>query len=425
MILIISVLFWGMFIFFLAKLFLGQGKALKPFFIGGLLIKSLAGICVGLVYTYYYSAGDTFGFFSDAQLLNTFFYKMPSDYFNFILFGDQFSDITNGLLNEEGRSLFLIKNLSLVSLVSFDNYWVSSIAFSIISFLGCWYALDKVIAHFPEGKWAAVISFLFVPTFVFWSSGIIKESLAVAALMFLAGFLLTMVYKAKSKPWEWFFAFIAILFLWKLKYYWAALFIPTAITTVLLVRLVLPVVPGRNKLFETLLWIVVFGFIVLGASNIHPNFYLSRFLHVVVENHNAYVIASHSGPVVHFYNLEPRWGSVVMNSPWALFSGLFRPVIFESVSFFQIVIAIENLLLLVLFIFNMRYILNAWNSKYRLLIIGAVVYICLLAIFLTLSTPNFGTLSRYRVGFLPFFFFLLSYYPSQVVLGKIVKLKID
>jgi len=31
-----------------------------------------------------------------------------------------------------------------------------------------------------------------------------------------------------------------------------------------------------------------------------------------------------------------------------------------------------------------------------------------LAVFLALSTPNFGTLSRYRVGFIPFFVFLTA-----------------
>lgn len=406
------------------KLFLGQHAHLKPFFLGGLLIKILAGVCVGLVYTYYYTAGDTFGFFNDAQILNDTFQKAPGEYFNFLLFGDRSFEVADGLLNTERRSLFLVKNLSLVSMMSYNNYWMSSIVFSTVSFLGCWYSFKKIVIHFPEGKWAALVSFLFIPTFIFWSSGLIKESLSIAALMFLAGFVVAVVCKEKGKLWEWMVAFVAVLFLWKLKYYWAALFVPAAITTVLLIRIILPLVPNRSKVFETILWITVFVFIVLGASNSHPNFYLSRFLGVVVENHNAYVVASSADPVVHFYNLEAVWSSFLINSPWALFSGLFRPSVIESVTFFQIVVAIENLVLLVLCIYNLRYITDAWESSNRLLLFGLVTYICLLAIFLTLSTPNFGTLSRYRVGFLPFFFFLLLYYPSQVVFDKINKLKI-
>ncbi|MDH5251600.1 MAG: hypothetical protein OEW40_21575, partial [Cyclobacteriaceae bacterium] len=37
-----------------------------------LLTKLIAGICVGLVYTYYYSTGDTIGYFDDGVLLADF-----------------------------------------------------------------------------------------------------------------------------------------------------------------------------------------------------------------------------------------------------------------------------------------------------------------------------------------------------------------
>ena len=40
------------------------------------------------------------------------------------------------------------------------------------------------------------------------------------------------------------------------------------------------------------------------------------------------------------------------------------------------------------------------GSPYRLLIATVLLFAVVLATFLALSTPNFGTLSRYRVGFL-------------------------
>jgi hypothetical protein len=43
----------------------------------------------------------------------------------------------------------------------------------------------------------------------------------------------------------------------------------------------------------------------------------------------------------------------------------------------------------------------------------------LLAIFLALSTPNFGTLSRYKIGFFPFLVFLTLY--KNPLLGKIMQ----
>lgn len=414
-----SVLFWVLIIFFIVWLSRNQQGNMKFFFAGGLTIKILTGIGVGLIYKYYYSTGDTFGFYNDAKVLVGFFDTSPGEYFNFILIGDRSFALAENLLNVEMRSLFFVKNLSIITILSFRNYWIASVFFSMISFLGCWYIVKKICAYFPHGKSAALVSFLFIPSFVFWSSGIIKESLALAALAFLAGFTLLIIHKGNIRLWEWVVAVLASVFLWKLKYYWAALFIPAAITTILLIRVIVPVMNANDKLYELLVWFVIFGFIVWGASNLHPNFYMSRFLNVVVENHNAYVLASDSAPVVHFNNLEATWMSVLQNSPWALFSGLFRPFVTEGKTVFQIIVAVENLLLLVLCFLNARFFSSMVYSRQHLLVVSVVTYICLLTIFLTLSTPNFGTLSRYRIGFLPFLSVLLLYYPSQHIIDKI------
>ncbi|MBX2913113.1 MAG: hypothetical protein M9954_06160 [Cyclobacteriaceae bacterium] len=415
MTLFVTVLFWGLLVYFFAKSVLRQDREWRLVFLAGMLLKILAGIGVGLVYTYYYTSGDTFGFFEDAQVLDAAIQKNPWGYFDFLLNGDRFSEWAAGLANLQPRSLFLVKNLSLVARVSFGNYWLSSIFFSLVSFLGCWYAVKKFALHFPAGKWAAAIAFLFVPSFVFWGSGIIKESLSVGALMFLAGIAVGVACHGKSKPWEWMVAAITVLYLWNLKYYWAALFVPAATTTLLMARVIVPLAHLHHKVFEKVLWAMLFGFTILLASRIHPNFYLGRFLEVLVDNHYAYADASASGLLVHFNDLRASWGSVLLNSPWALFSGLFRPFVWEATTVFQIAVAIENLVLLILCAYNLKYFLRAWNSPAHLLLAGALAYICLLAVFLTLSTPNFGTLSRYRIGFLPFLFFILLYSPVQVV----------
>ncbi len=61
--------------------------------------------------------------------------------------------------------------------------------------------------------------------------------------------------------------------------------------------------------------------------------------------------------------------------------------------------------MLALVIWKLRHIHMPANGN-RLIVMAALVFICVLCIFLALSTPNLGTLSRYRVGFLPFFVLL-------------------
>jgi hypothetical protein len=92
----------------------------------------------------------------------------------------------------------------------------------------------------------------------------------------------------------------------------------------------------------------------------------------------------------------------------AFFSGLYRPFVTEVHTIWQVIAALENLLLLILTIAALTNVTRMITSRHRLLIFSLMIYITLLCVFLALSTPNFGTLSRYRVGFIPFFVLLLT-----------------
>ncbi len=418
MITVVSVLGLGGIALGLYALFNIQAKALSCFFWPGLLAKVVAGVLLGLVYAYYYTVGDTFGFFDDATqltlLIKTDFYE----YLRFLWAGDETFSISRSLVNSQERSLFMVKLVSVILPFSFGNYWIASVYVSILSFLGSWYMVAKIHRWFVEGTYAAVISFLFIPSFLFWSSGIVKESLAVGSLVFLSGWCLAIAQKEKIVWWEWIVGLLSLWLLWSLKYYWAALFVPAVLSTIIVIRIIRPFLIEAGKMTELITWMIVFVSIVLAASRLHPNFYLDRFLAVIVENNQAYEDMSGEGPFIHFNNLQPAWTSIIQNSPWAFISGLFRPFIFESRTVFQAIVAVENTILLLLVIYNFRYISKIWQSDQRLLITGALFYILLLVIFLALSTPNLGTLSRYRIGFLPLLFYLMLFFPVRQALAR-------
>ena len=79
-------------------------------------------------------------------------------------------------------------------------------------------------------------------------------------------------------------------------------------------------------------WFAIFGFFCLAASFTHPNFYLSGFLDVIHSNHDEFVAISKPDNLIHFPRPVEGWVDVVFNAPWALFSGLFRPLPFEPVT---------------------------------------------------------------------------------------------
>ena len=364
-----------------------------------------AGMGVGLIYLFYYSANDTWLFFEDAQRLSTI---ARTDFTSYIKLLFDFNDeLNSGLVTQDFRSLIFIKILSVFCFLSSDNYWVCTGYFSLISFAASWFLYQKVIEHFPNSTPGAALSFLLLPSVVFWSSGIEKETLTLASLNFLAGIFLQVILDKKIDKLVLLIALFACAILWALKYYWAGVFFISALTAIIVQRLSLKsIFIERHLAFS---YLFIFALVGVSVSFLHPNFYLHRFLEVVVSNHNEFMALSTDKNLIHFYRLSPTITSVMINSPWALISGVFRPVIGEGQGWLGLLASVENLLILVLFISSAWNFKNLFRSPVNVLFLAVLSYCVVLCVFLALATPNLGTLSRYRVGFLPFLVFLLAY----------------
>lgn len=367
----------------------------------------IAGIAVGLVYVYYYTTNDTWLFFADAKKTAAVARVDITSYFR-LLVDFSYQQNIPGIITTDFRSLIFVKLLSILSLVTHDNYWTSTLYFSFFSFAASWFLFRKVIAHFEGSTPAAALAFLFFPSVVFWSSGIEKESLTLAALYFLAGVFLQIFLDKKVDKSVVVLVIIASAILWALKYYWAGVFFISALSTYVLQKLSTKNLLIKNNLMVS--YVISFALIGVAVSFLHPNFYLHRFLEVLVVNHDAFVLLSNDSNLIHFYNLKPTISSVVINSPWALISGVFRPFVGEGQGGLVWVASTENLLILGLFVtrvWNLKS--HFFNKPIHLFTLGVVSYCIVLCVFLALSTPNLGTLSRYRVGFLPFLIFILAY----------------
>ncbi|MCB0487525.1 MAG: hypothetical protein R2820_00175 [Cyclobacteriaceae bacterium] len=397
-------------VYFVHQQSLSIQQNLKIYYWLGMSLKVAAGFSLGLVYTYYYSIGDTFEYFNDVENVLLVFEKSKGDFLAFVLGGIVPNELNDILNFSQDRSQLFVRLLSLIGLFSFGNYWVTAAYMSILSFFGCWYLVSQIISYQAKGSLAAILAFLFIPSFLFWSSGVIKESLAIGALMFLAGAFLKAYAGQKFILIEWCLIILSLFILWRLKYYWGALFLPSAFTAWFVHRLTMSQTKLRS--YDVLIWISVMSIMILIVTQLHPNFYFTRIAGVISDNYYAYAQSSQE-PTIHYNNLQPNWSSLLINSPWALFSSLFRPMLFEITTLFQGVVAMENALFVFLIFINFKNVSQIWRSADRLLLISIIVFIIFLATFLALSTPNFGTLSRYRVAFIPFLFYLLLHVPSQ------------
>lgn len=385
-----------------------QPATLQKFYWPALSLKLAAGFGVGLLYFYHYGFGDTIKFWQDSVIVSKSLWSNPVETLDILWNEDSIQDgPLPGLSYRIDRSFFFVKILGIVAFFFGNNYWMMASALSFISFLAAWFLVRRIIECFPEATIPSVIAFLFFPTVVFWSAGVIKESVGLAALYVAAASCLRWVYQRKARFVDIPTMALAVWIGWSLKYYWIMIFVAAAIPFVI-VSLCAQKVNIIHR-YRLPIWFALTLLMILISMNAHPNFDPARLFLVIDENNEALMRLSSAENSVQ-YNLSPDFNSLMFNSPKALVTGLFRPFLWESYNTLSFFAALANAFVLVAAIIALPSIRKLFTSGDNLLAISILFHVTLLAIFLALSTPNFGTLDRLKIGYIPFFLCLALYH---------------
>ena len=379
-----------------------RNSSLGNIFLPALLYKVMMGWGLGLLFFFYYQQGDTLQYFADARQLAQLAYRQPLDYFQ-VLVGNQPSPVSL-VFQHQPRALFFAKVVSMINVLTYNNYWVTSAYLSLLSFLGSWKLANYLSQQFPRLRYAAAVSLLWYPSVAFWGSGVLKESLAVAAIMIIVYTVLRLQTDSYDSTTllRWLLLIVAGWLLWRVKYYYAGVLFPT-----LLAGVIAQVVGRHRKKLTIPAFFMGWLALIIVASHLHPVLALDQLTDVLLYNHDAIVQLSDPANVVHYQALNAHASSFLVNAPLAVVSGLFRPWVGDATTVFQWIAGLENTALLLV---GIGALINARRSAVRaadwLWIIATITYVIVLGGLLAFASPNFGSLVRYKVAFLPFLVFL-------------------
>lgn len=195
--------------------------------------------------------------------------------------------------------------------------------------------------------------------------------------------------------------FLCLLLLFYLKFYLVAIAFVT-LGTAVLVRHGWPWMKTHRIAGLVVVGLAV-GVLVLAT---HTNWNL-RPLHLPQSVYDNYMLlTSENGPT--FPKLAPSWPSLLAHLPLSLLSGLYRPALYDIWHPLALPFALENLLLL---IFSFWSLIRIGNWVHQPLVWIALIFVCVLAAFLPLVSPNWGSLLRYRSAFMPVWIWLTSIIP--------------
>ncbi|UXP33169.1 hypothetical protein N6H18_04270 [Reichenbachiella agarivorans] len=377
-------------------------KLLSPLvFLSGLSFKLLCGVLVGLLYQYHYDGGDTFYYYQQALI-----YVQRDDFWR--------SVTETVLISDPVRAIWFSRCVAVLIYVTHADYWLCAIYFSVFSFLGVCYAVCKLTIWLPSLRLASIIALFYFPSTVFWSSGLLKESLAFAAVFIIVGFYAGLQSGPKRRWYDYMLLSCALGVLIVLKYYIAALLLP-ALVFVWVYHW------SENRMFATWPFWLKSG--MLAAAMLLPvwfflhslsyNFSWEKFSVVIQSNHLFILSETHAAnrlPVIHVTDTVL---DDVINVLYFAFSGLFRPLIGESFYFPFWLSSVENTFLLIgaIGIFKRKVFIPP-NLKPEILAMLAYVILC--ALFLSYSVPNLGTIARYKVYYLPFLVMLIVGFRSRI-----------
>ena len=381
-----------------------KNTEISQYFWYGVSLKLLGGIAYGLFYQNQIQGGDTLTFFENSQILAQWGTANFYQYLWALIGGAVPEELIQAMGYEtQPRALFMVKILSVFTIITAGSYWLSGLYFSLFSFAGIWTLVNCIAVQYSGSKKAALAAFIFLPSALFWGSGVSKEALYLGGFGFLSAWFWP-YFQVKLRPLQWVLATGLLLLLFHLKYYYVAVLVPVLIATVLALRLFKA--QDRSWL-AGLRWLALFLLLVFGLSWLHPNL---RFHHLaeVVRSNSELLAQISSGNALIKFNPHPDplvW--MGMNLPWATVTGLLRPNFGDWGSVYQNLAVLEHMVIAL-------FLLGAfvtWPAQRMQHIdwLPCLVYVLVLAGMLTLSTPNFGTLVRFKISYLPDFVFMVLY----------------
>ena len=360
-----------------------------------LVVKLLCGLLIGVFYTTFYGGGDTFVLFESASTLVELLFYSPLEYLEIMI--SPSLEYLHAL--ENSRTAFFVRIVSILAAFSLNNYWSTSMIMSILSFVSSWKLISSIQVVFVKRSYimASYIAFLFIPSVVLWSSGILKESITTSCVYFIVAIFIKIFHRVRTQRWEYTLTIIGIIALFMIKYYLAAVMI-TVLGMGLLYKRMQDRYHGQRYIpvAASALFLIVIVFI---GSQFHQNLNIIHFSKIIQWNYNNAVVA---GSQVHYEHINDGLAGIMKDTPIALVTGLFRPFVWEASGIFQLISGLENAVILLAFVLGVIIAISERNFWIDLSWLWVLFYAIMIAVLIALTTPNFGTLLRYRTAYIAF-----------------------
>lgn len=395
-------------------------------------------LAYGCVYQFYYQYGDSMNYYSAGKEYFYYLLEKPTAIIDFI-FLDQ------DLLNEKYKDLidhsahiydyFIDSNILVHKFVLFLGFFSGylffpiCVLFSLISYIGCWKMYRSISKLYPQYEQYFKISFLYLPSVVFWTSGIGKDAICLGFINLFASFIIeSWIYKKhifRNMVWCAFFLYVSFI----IKSYIVLSFAPLYLIFIFLLKIKSIQNHGKKILIGALFFLILLGgglFLLFNSSIVEKVSaeIVSGALFLTTGQQNT-AAGNESKYDLGFTYDDIKAKNVKPYIIPAIEVALFRPYLWEVNKPIIVFSFLEScfFLFFTLYVIVKGRILNTikiiLNNNF---VMFCLLYSLIFAFFVGLVSANFGTLIRYKTPFISYFLIALFIIRDTLISKKDLKL---
>ena len=394
----------------------------SKYFIPALSAKFIGAISLGLIYQFYYGGGDTIAAYHNggAQIWKAFL-ESPLIAFQLITAGSDyegatFSYASNIIAYGDLSTYFVVRAAGLFSLFTFNSYYANALLFASLSFSGSWALFHSFHNLYPHLTKKIAVIVLFIPSVVFWGSGILKDTLTFAAIGWLFYAFSNIFLEKKISTLNIIILIISGAIILHIKIYIALCLFPS---------LIIFFITSRSKQIKNkLVRVLIAPFLLISAGffsyqsvnylgSINPLYSIDQFAHraQVTAEWLRYVSNKQGGS---YYSLgdtdDFSTAGLARNFIPAAWVTLFRPYLWEVKNPVMLLSALESMAVL-FFCMYIIYKAGLYNVLSKTMsnpmVFSFLFFAILFSFAIGASTYNFGSLVRYKIPMIPFFLMAL------------------
>ncbi|NLR92498.1 hypothetical protein [Flammeovirga agarivorans] len=418
-------------------------KYTRKYFWWGLHAKMIGSIAFCIIYQFYYGGGDTIEYFKQGGIIVDAFFDSPNIGYETLMYngsnikGENARYLGMLYMKKNNSTWLMVQISSIVQFFSLKTFYPTSLLFGLWSFLGSWKLAQLFCSIYKENYKLICFSILFIPSCLFWSSGIMKETVTTGAIGFFVFYFCNVAFKRKD-------LFLSLIFL-------ILLFTLIKVVKGATIYVLLPCLALWLFLFYfnkiPLLVKYIFSFILISTIPLVLLLMIPK-IQEYIENNDEFVEAQktingfqsdhggawrkgrgHGGGDTSAYHLSTAGDlsllGMLKSMPEAISFTLFRPFPWEAKKAVQLMGAGESILFLILTIYVLlkvgliKTVKQTFTDPHLGFVLSYALFFGFIAGYISF---NYGVLQRFKTPMMPFYTLFLVIHYQYIVKTKRKKL---